>query len=219
LKRAVAALRTCFEIRFFRVLAAQVPAILTAIVATGNDDSTPTTQLLENWRRGDEGAVDELVTRLYDELRSLAALQLARERAGHTLQPTAVVHEALLRLLGSELRPHDRHHFFALASRTMRRVLVDHARRYRADRRYSPSDRVTLDSSIEDPRTSAVDVLDLHRALGELAELAPRAAQVVELMVFGGLTRLEVAEVLDVGPSTVDRDWKAARLWLRRAIE
>ncbi len=193
------------------------PVILAAMT-TGAAEPLPTTQLFAGWRRGDEGALEELVARLYDELRSLAAAHLAREREGHTLQPTAVVHEALLRLLGSAVRPNDRHHFFALASRTMRRVLVDHARRYQADRRFAPADRVTLDSAVGEAPSGAVDVLDLHRALDELALLAPRAARVVELMVFGGLTRLEAAEVLEVGTSTVDRDWKAARLWLRRAI-
>jgi RNA polymerase sigma factor (TIGR02999 family) len=129
-----------------------------------------------------------------------------------------VVNEALIRLLGSDVRPNDRRHFFALASSTMRRVLVDHARKYRADRRFSPSDRVTLDGGELHGSDDPVDVLDLHRALKGLAQASERAAEIMQLMYFGGLTRAEVAEVLGIGSSTVDRDWSAARLWLRDAL-
>jgi RNA polymerase sigma factor (TIGR02999 family) len=181
-------------------------------------DPLPTTELFESWRRGAEGALEELVPRVYDQLRSLARTYLARERGGHTLQPTEVVHEALVRLLGSEVRPSDRQHFFALAARTMRRVLVDHARHYQAGRRFSPEDRVTLEDALSEEPSRGIDVIALHHALDDLAEVSPRGAEVVELMVFGGLTRHEVAEVLAVGSSTVDREWKASRLWLQRAL-
>jgi RNA polymerase sigma factor (TIGR02999 family) len=176
------------------------------------------TTLFERWRSGDEGALEELLPQVYDELRRLARTYLSQERRGHTLQPTSVVNEALVRLLGSDVRPNDRRHFFALAASTMRRVLVDHARKYQAERRFSPSDRVTLDGGELRPSNDPVDVLDLHRGLKSLAQVSERAAKVMQLMYFGGLTRAEVAEVLGIGSSTVDRDWSAARLWLRRSL-
>lgn len=187
---------------------------------TSDDDRRPTsiTDLFDRWSQQGEDVLDELLPRLHDELRRLAASYLSRERPGHTLQPTALVNEAFLRLLGSDFQPNDRKHFFALAARLMRRVLVDHARRYQAGRRFSPGERLTLDPNLLETAHASVDVLDLHRSLDAFAKVSPRAARVVELRYFGGLTLQEIGALLEVAPATVTRDWKAARLWLRREL-
>ena len=178
----------------------------------------PVTRLFSRWRGGDEDAAAELLPRVYDELRRLADSYLRRERAGHTLQPTELVNEAFLRLLGTEVEAVDRTHFFALAARSMRRILVDHARRQQAGKRIPPDERVTLVTEVDATPTPEVDLLDLHRALERFAEIAPRPAQLVELRYFGGLTNPEAAEVLEVSKATVERDWKSARVWLYQEL-
>lgn len=171
--------------------------------------------LLARWRDGDEQALDELVPVVYGELRALAAHYLKGERAGHTLQPTSLVNEAFVRLLGSaRVRPQDRTHFFALAARTMRRVLVDHARRRQAEKRPSPEDRLTLQTALAGGGAPEIDLLDLHEALERLAGIHPRQARLVELRYFGGLSSREAALALEVSLATVERDWQVARLWL-----
>ncbi len=187
------------------------------------------TRLFSRWRAGDEDVAAELLPRVYDELRGLASTYLRRERASHTLQPTALVNEAFIRLIGTDVEAVDRTHFFALAARSMRRILVDHGRRLQANKRIGPADRITLDTRVTPlaetslavtPLTqSEIDVLDLHRALERFAEIAPRPAHLVELRYFGGLTNREAAEVLETSVATVERDWKAARAWLRRELE
>ena len=182
------------------------------------------TRLFSRWRAGDEDVSAELLPRVYDELRGLASTYLRRERAGHTLQPTALVNEAFIRLIGTDVKAADRTHFFALAARSMRRILVDHGRRLQADKRIGPADRITLDTRVtplaEIPLTGPeIDVLDLHRALERFAEIAPRPAELVELRYFGGLTNREAAVVLETSVATVERDWKAARAWLRRELQ
>ena len=177
------------------------------------------TRLFSRWRAGDEDAASELLPRIYGELRGLADSYLRRERVGHTLQPTELVNEAFLRLLGTDVEATDRGHFFALAAQSMRRILVDHARRQRADKRIAPEHRVTLGTEVDATPTPEVDVLDLHRALERFVEIAPRPAQLVELRYFGGLTLPEAARVLGVSRATAARDWKAARVWLVRELE
>ncbi|MDA8016712.1 MAG: sigma-70 family RNA polymerase sigma factor [Thermoanaerobaculia bacterium] len=172
------------------------------------------TRLFSRWRSGEERAEEELLPLVYQELRGLAANHLRRERAHHTLQPTELVHEAFLRLFGSQVEALDRVHFFALASQVMRRVLVDHARRQLAQKRIGPEDRVTLHTDSGVTPESQVDVLDLHRALERFAKVAPRPAQLVELRFFGGLTLDEAAEVAEISRATAARDWEAARIWL-----
>ncbi len=173
--------------------------------------------LLERWRGGESEALEALVAVVYDELRRLAGRQLRRERIDHTLQPTSLVNEAFLRLLGgSSVHPNDRVHFFALAARTMRQVLVDHARRRAAGKRIIAE---PLEGQAEPgvaPASS--DVLALHQALERLAVLDPRQAQVVELRHFGGLENQEIAAVLGISLATVERDWRIARLWLHREL-
>lgn len=181
---------------------------------------TDLTQLLRAARAGDTGASDALLPLVQDELRGLAAGYLAREDAGHTLQPTALVNEAYLRLFGERgVDANDREHFLALAARTMRRVLVDHARRKLADKRGSGAGRVTLLTSVEsDAGADRLDLLALDEALERFAAVDARAAKVVELRFFGGLSVDEIAAALGVSDRTVDNDWFVARGWLKRAL-
>jgi RNA polymerase sigma-70 factor, ECF subfamily len=176
------------------------------------------TRLLEAAREGEAGAQDRLIEALYSELRSIARRHMRHERVGHTLQPTGLVNEVALRLLGRQpMRFEDRDHFLRAASLAMRRVLVDHARARRAAKR-DGGVRVTLhDEAIGSPES--VDVLDLDRALERLAAAEPRWARVVELRFVLGLEVTEVAEVLGVSEPTVKRDWRFARAWLARELD
>lgn len=176
------------------------------------------TRLFSRWRAGDEASAEQLMPQIYGELRGLAGSYLRRERQGHTLQPTELVNEAFVRLLGSEVEPNDRTHFFALAAQAMRRILVDHARRRRAAKRPDSGDRITLGAGLGPAPGQEVDVLELHDALERLAAVAPRAAKLVELRYFAGLDNREAAEVLEISMTTLDRDRKLARVWLRREL-
>jgi len=182
------------------------------------DGAAPhTTQLFLRWRRGEPGALEQLLPAVYEEMRSLAAANLRFERPGHTLQPTALVHEAYLRLVSSpELTVNDRAHFMVLAARAMRRVLADHARRRHAVKRGEDPVQVTLTDLAATPKSVPAD--DLDAALESLAQLDERQAQVVELRFFGGLTVEEVAEVLNISAGSVKRDWTHARAWLYREL-
>jgi RNA polymerase sigma factor (TIGR02999 family) len=195
---------------------------LNAESATPRTSPSEVSRLLARLRSGDEQALGILLPVVYDELRRLAARQLRRERPDHTLQPTALVHEAFLRLLGGN--PVDfagRNHFFALAARAMRRVLIDHARRAVAGRRPPRSARVELSPELE-PLGSGVaepaEVLAVDAALDRLAALDERQASVVELRFFGGLSAPEAAAALGVSEATVAREWRAARAWLKREL-
>ena len=165
-------------------------------------------------------SLSELLPSLYGELRGLARRALARERRNHTLQPTALVHEAYLRLAAQRGEGFvSRAHFLGLASRMMRRILVDHARRRNADRRGGGSIAVTLDEDLlVAPPDAGVDLLLLHEALTELSRLDPRQGRVVELRFFGGLTVEETAGILEISEPTVNRDWQTARIFLRHAL-
>ena len=173
------------------------------------------TALLERWSAGDRAALDELMPIVWGELRRIARRRLARERAGHTLQTTALVNEAYLRLVDQDrVRWQNRAHFFGVAARMMRRILVDHARARAASKRGSGVVAVPLEQARPPAPVSGVDVLGLDAALLRLSALDPRQGQVVELRFFGGLTVEEVAEVLGIAPITVKRDWRMARAWL-----
>ena len=177
------------------------------------------TGLLGDWSRGDRRALDRLLPLVYAELRRIAARQLRLERDGHTLQPTALVHEAYLRLV--EQRSGDwesRAHFFGVAAQVMRRILVDHARRQAARKRTAGVQRVPLDEIAETAAVNQVPVIGLDRALGRLERLDPGLAQLVELRAFAGLTIDEAAHVLKVSPSTAKRDWRTARAWLTNEL-
>jgi RNA polymerase sigma-70 factor, ECF subfamily len=172
------------------------------------------TELLASWREGDERARDRLIPVLYDELHRLAERSLRGERPDHTLQATALVNEAYLRLVGADVPWEDRAHFLAVAARVMRRILVDHARGRSRHKRGGDFARVTLDESLAATPDRAPDILALDEALERLAAHDARKARVVELHYFGGLRHDEVARVLEISLATVDRDLRLARAWL-----
>ena len=175
--------------------------------------------LLRAWGRGDVEARDKLMPLVYAELRRRAAAYLNRERKDHTLQPTALVHEAYLRLIGQDrVVWQNRAHFYGVAAQTMRRILVDHARGHRRDKRFGAVARVALDDRIGVTQPRDCELLLLDRALDELAVLDRRQARIVELRYFGGLTEAEIASVLAVSRSTVTREWLIAKGWLFRRI-
>jgi len=180
----------------------------------------PATRLLRELAAGRAGAADELMPLVYDELRALAGAFFRRESATHTLQPTALVHEAWLRLVSSQEPDYaSRTHFLAIAATTMRRLLVEHARARDASKRGGEWTRITLDPETRPSGAGEeVDILALHEALEHLATLSPRQAHIVELRWFGGLTVAEVAELLGVVPRTVESDWTMAKAWLRRRL-
>ena len=174
------------------------------------------TVILSRARAGDERARGELIALIYDELRRVASRLMLRERAGHTLSPTAVVHEAVIRLMGEGVfdRAADRSFLFASAARAMREVLIDHARRRAAARRGGGMRRVPLDSVVDYFEGQGLDVVAVHEALDRLAALDGRQAQVMTLRYFGGMTVAEVAAALGVSVATVEQDWRLARAWL-----
>lgn len=179
---------------------------------------TGITELLSDWRRGDTAARDRLVEQLYPELRQLAERVFRAERRNHTLQPTALVNEAWLRLAGTEaIASADRGHLFAVAARLMREILIDHARQ-RARRKRDGGERVTLSGLEADAPADEVDLVDLDAALQRLDRIDPAKARVVELRYFGGLSIEETAQATEQSPATVKRHWQAARTWLAQAL-
>ncbi len=177
---------------------------------TGHD----VTRLLEDLSSGVPGAADLLAPLVYNELHRIAVLAMRRESEGHTLQPTELVHEAFLRLIGQrEVNWRNRSHFYGIAAQSIRRLLIDHARRRRSGKR-DHGIRITLDESIGDQQDDGLDLLALEDALQRLEAVDPRQAKVVELRYFGGLEIAEVAEALGVSPATVKRDWTFARAYL-----
>jgi RNA polymerase sigma-70 factor (ECF subfamily) len=177
------------------------------------------TELLQSWSQGDESAVERLVPLVYEDLRRRAAAALRPERPGHTLTPTALVNEAYLRLVDQRLPQFEsRKHFFAVAARVMRQVLVDHARARKATKRNAGREALPLDESMSATDERAGDLLALDNALSALAELDSGKARLVELRYFGGLTIEETAEMLGTSPATVKREWALARAWLHREI-
>ncbi len=177
------------------------------------------TRLLIDLQQGKDGAADELVPMVYGELHNLAVHYMRLERGDHTLQPTALVHEAYMRLVDQRNASwQNRSHFFGIAAQAMRRILVDHARRKRAGKREG-GDRVTLDASVAEAPERSVDLIALDDALTRLAELDPRQARVVELRFFGGLDIEQTAESLGISPATVKRDWTFARAFLQREMD
>ncbi len=183
------------------------------------DHSTPVSDLLRAWGQGDGRARDDLLPLVYAELRAQAVRYMRRERRDHTLQPTALVHEAYVRLIGqARVSWQNRAHFFGLAAEMMRRILVDHARKHQAAKRSGAALRVAWDERIGATPPLDCELLLLDQALAELTTRDPRQARVVELRYFGGLSEQEVAEVLTVSRATVTRDWNVARAWLFRRM-
>jgi RNA polymerase sigma factor (TIGR02999 family) len=181
---------------------------------------TPTpTELLLAWGRGDAAAFDKLVPLVHEELRRVARAYMARERPGHTLQATALVNEAYLRLIDVKyVQWQNRAHFFAMSACVMRRILVDFARAHGNDKRGGGLQRVSLDGTVLVAPQAEEDVVALDHALQQLEKVHPRKSQVVELRFFGGLTLEEVAEALTVSLDTVKRDWRFAKVWLLREL-
>jgi RNA polymerase sigma-70 factor, ECF subfamily len=177
------------------------------------------TGLLLAWSQGDEGALQKLVPMVYEELRRLAHRYMSQERAGHTLQTTALVHEVYQRLIDTpHVGWHDRTHFLAVCAQFMRRILVDHARSHGYLKRGGGLQQVPLDEALDLPQAGGTDLVAIDGALTELAGIDARKARVVELRFFGGLTVQETARVLQVSPETVLRDWKMAKVWLLREL-
>jgi RNA polymerase sigma-70 factor, ECF subfamily len=176
------------------------------------------TQLLLDWSKGDQAALDKLVPLVHDELRRLARHYMRRETPSHTLQTTALVNEAYLRLVDQSVPWQNRAHFFAIAAQMMRRILIDHARGHGRAKRGGGAIKVSLDEAAIMPQEQAAELIALDEALTRLAAIDPRRGQVVELRFYGGLTNEEVASVLKVSPNTVMRDWNLARAWLYKEI-
>jgi len=178
------------------------------------------TQLLVNWRNGDKSALDQMTPVVYEELRRLARFFLAAERSDHTLQPTALVHEAYVRLVDQHAVDwKNRAHFLGVAASMMRRILINHARARQAAKREGFTQAISLEDALGVFTNPRIDILALNRALQELTEMDPQQGRVVELRYFGGLTIEETAEVMEISPATVKREWSTARLWLLQQIE
>jgi len=183
------------------------------------ESTSDVTRLIVHLRRGKTEALDELLSAVYDSLRNIARNQLRGERADHTLQTTELVHEAYMKLVDHETVDwQDRQHFFAVAARAMRQILVDHARQRTAQKRGGGAERVSLEEVTPRRKLGPSTLIALNDALDRLAERDERKAQVVECRFFGGYTTQETADVLGVSRSTVVRDWRAAQAWLNRAM-
>ena len=181
-------------------------------------ESNDITRMLGAWQAGDQDALDELTPYVYAELQKLAISHMRRERGGHTLQSTALVHEAFLKLIGSDVDFASRAHFYGIASRIMRRVLVDHARDAGRQKRGGGAQRVTLNEAVVSGEGLPSDVIELDEALNKLASFDARMASAVELIYFGGLKHDEAAEVLGVSRTTLFEDVKLAKAWLKREM-
>lgn len=177
------------------------------------------TRLLADWGNGDRQALEKLTPLVYDELRRLAARYLRQERAGHTLQSTALVHEAYMKLVGqNNVRWQNRAHFFGIAAQMIRRILVDYARARKADKRGAGAEKLSLDEAIALPGGQDLDLVALDDALEGLAKIDPRQSRLVELRFFAGLTIEETAEVMQMSLATAKRDWVSAKAWLSREV-
>jgi RNA polymerase sigma factor (TIGR02999 family) len=177
------------------------------------------TALLDDWSRGNPSALSQLLPLVYAELRRVAARQLRNERADHTLQPTALVHEAYIRLVDErQVDWQNRAHFFGVSASVMRRILVDHARRRGASKRGDGISCVSLDEAKDVAASNEMPILALNQALDRLEKVDSELAKIVELRAFGGLTIEEAAHVLSVSPSTAKRDWRTAKAWLNREL-
>jgi RNA polymerase sigma factor (TIGR02999 family) len=186
----------------------------------GPSTSRDLSQLVVSWRNGDKAALDEMSGVLYQELRRLARYVLSSERPNHTLQPTGLVHEAYLRLVSQkDVDWRNRAHFLGIAASMMRRILINYAEARHAAKREGYAGAITLGDALGVFANPQVDLLELNRALEQLAKLDPQQSRVVELRYFGGLSVEETAEVLGISPATVKREWSTARLWLFRRME
>jgi RNA polymerase sigma-70 factor (ECF subfamily) len=178
------------------------------------------TQLLVRWSEGDSSAIEQLTPLVYQELRRLAHNHIQHERGGHTLQTTALVHEAYLRLVDQKnIRWQNRAHFFAVSAQVMRHILVDYARKKRSAKRGFDAQKVTLDDGAVVSKEQTAELLALDEALQSLGEIYPRRSKVVELRYFGGMNNKEAAEVLKISEASIERDWRFAKAWLYRELQ
>jgi RNA polymerase sigma factor (TIGR02999 family) len=185
-----------------------------------NGQTEQITERLIAWNSGDTGALDDVISAVYKELRRMADRYLRLERPDHTLQPTALVHEAYLRLVDqTNVNWQNRAHFFGVAAQMMRRILVDHARTKQRDKRGGSAKKLSLDEVANLSKRRPIDLVALDEALEILSEIDPRKSRVVELRFFGGLSIEETGAVLNVSPQTVMRDWKLAKAWLYQEIK
>src|SRR5215207_10118263 len=180
---------------------------------------TNVTQILLEWRSGNQEALNRLMPMVYDELRRLAGRYMRSERSEHTLQATALVNEAYIRLVDMEVLWQDRAHFFAVAARLMRRLLVDHARAHHRAKREGGEPKVSLDDAVEVSSKPSLDLVALDEALTRFATFDPRKAEIIELHFFGGLSNEEVGEALGISRATVQRDLRLAKAWLSRELQ
>ena len=183
-----------------------------------SEQSREVTQMLIALSEGNREITDKLIPLVYNELRKLAGSYLKNEREGHTLQPTALVHEAFLKLVDQNVKWKSRSHFFAMAAKLMRRILVDYARAHHAEKRGGNEPKISLDEAFVFARERPSEMIALDEALKNLAEIDARRSKVVELKFFGGLNNKEIATILEVHPNTVLRDWKLARAWLKTQL-
>ncbi len=176
--------------------------------------------ILKDWSGGNRASADVLLSLVYDELRKIAGNYLRKERSGHTLQPTALVHEAYMKLIDiSDINWQDRAHFFAVSANVMRHILVDHARAKLAEKRGGEAQRIALEDAISLSNEPNIDLLAVDEALKELAEFDEQQSRIVELRFFGGLTIEETAHVVGISPATVKREWAMAKAWLHRKLK
>jgi RNA polymerase sigma factor (TIGR02999 family) len=183
-------------------------------------DGQNITQLLKEWSEGDQEILDQLMPLVYEELRRQAARYLRKERPNHTLQTTALIHEAYLKLIGQEVSWQNRAHFFAIAAQAMRRILVDHAKTRHREKRGGAAENLALEEAVYvGVSQKSVDLVNLDEALNRLAKLDPRQARIVELRYFSGLSIDETAEIIGVSNATVRNDWNMAKAWLKQEIQ
>lgn len=191
-----------------------------AIGAMEKDSPADITQLLLEWRNGSERALEDLMPLVYSELRRMARNYMRRQSPGHTLQTTALVNEAYMRLVDSNrVNWQDRNHFFAVSAQLMRRILVDFARKKNSQKRGGDQIMVTLDERVDKAAESGLDLVGLDEALTRLSEFSPRQSRIVELRYFAGLTEEQIADTLEISSRTVRRDWNLARAWLFRELQ
>jgi len=187
-------------------------------IGTKMADDFPITQRLIDWRHGRHEALDEVMPRIYDTLHRIARKYMRQENPGHTLQPTAIVHEAYIKLIDADVDWQNRAHFFAIAARLMRRILVDHAKAKHRNKRGGSATRISIDEIAVKQIEPEVDIVELDFALKRLTEFDERKSKIVELHYFAGLNYDETAEVLQISAATVDRELRMAKAWLHRAM-
>ena len=209
--------------KYFRKSAQKISIFLQTAyneAANVSEEQKQISVILKDWSGGNRASADVLLSLVYDELRKIAAQYLRKERSDHTLQPTALVHEAYLKLVDiSDISWQDRAHFFAVSSNVMRQILVDYARARLADKRGGAAQRIALEDAISFSNEPDVDLIALDEALKQLAEFDEQQSRLVELRFFGGLTIEETAEVLGISPATVKREWTMAKAWLFRRMK